>query len=54
MVYGEVVKLPLQVAVDKHGINYWLWLLDKEESTLAHTMYMISFNLLLKDEYHSK
>ena len=54
MVYGEVGKLPLQVTVDKHVINYWLRLLAKEESTLAHKMYMISFNLFYRDEYKSK
>ena len=32
MVYGEVGKLPIQSTIDKHLINYWLRLLDKEEN----------------------
>ena len=54
MVYGEVGKLPLQVAIDKHLINYWLRILDKEESTLAYMIYRISLNLFSREEYKAK
>ena len=39
MVYGEVGKLPLQVTIDKRLMSFWLRLLNKEESSLAHIMY---------------
>ena len=54
MVYGEVGKLPLQVTVDKLLIAYWLRLLNKDECTLAHIVYMITFNLFVRGEYKSK
>ena len=44
MVYGEVGKFPLQVTIDKHVINYWLRILNKDESTLAYKIYRISLN----------
>ena len=49
MVYGEVGKLPLQVTVDKQLISYWLRLLNKDESTLAHIIYIIVLNLFVRD-----
>ena len=54
MVYGEVGKLPLQVTVDKQLISYWLRLLNKDESTLAHIIYIIVLNLFVRDEYKVK
>ena len=30
MAYGEVVKLPLQVTIDKRPMSFWLRLLNKE------------------------
>ena len=36
MVYDEVGKLPLQVTIDKRFMSFWLRLLNKEESSLAH------------------
>ena len=54
MIYGEVGKLPLQVTIDKHLINYWLRLLDKEENTLAYIIYRISLNLFCREEYKGK
>ena len=54
MVYGEVGKLPLQVTVDKDLISYWLRLLNKDESTLAHIIYIIVLNLFVFDEYKVK
>ena len=51
MIYGEVGKLPLQVSVDRHLISYWLRILDKDENTLAHIMYMIALHLFFRDEY---
>ena len=49
MVYGEVGKLPLQVTVDKQLISYWLRLLNKDEFTLAHIIYIIVLNLFVRD-----
>ena len=54
MVYGEVSKLPLQVTIDKHLISLWLRLLNKEESSLAHIVYMIAHNLFVRDVYKAK
>ena len=54
MVYGEVGKLPLQVTVDKQLISYWLRLLNKDESTLAHIIYIMVLNLFVRDEYKVK
>ena len=54
MVYGEVGKLPLQVTVDKQLISYWLRLLNKDQSTLAHIIYIILLNLFVRDEYKVK
>ena len=51
MIYGEVGKLPMQVSVDRHLISYWLRILDKDENTLVHIIYMIALNLFLRDEY---
>ncbi len=51
MVYGEVGKLPMQVIIDKQIINFWLRLLNKDEATLAHIVYIIAFTLFKKDEY---
>ena len=42
MVYGEVGKLSLQVTIDKRLMPFWLHLLNKEESSLAHIIYMIA------------
>ena len=46
MVYGEVGKLPLQVTVDKQLISNWLRLLNKDESTLAHIIYIMVLTCL--------
>ena len=54
MVYGEVGKLPLQVTIDKRLISFWLRLLNKEESYLAHIVYMIAHNLFVCDVYKAK
>ena len=54
IVYGEVGKLPLQVTVDKQLITYWLRLLNKDESTLAHIIYIIILHLFVRDEYKIK
>ena len=48
MVYGEVGKLPLQVTIDKRLMSFWLRLHNKEESSLAHIIYMIAHNLYVK------
>ena len=40
MVYGDVGKLPLHVTIDKRLMSFWLRLLNKEESSLAHIIYM--------------
>ena len=47
MVYGEVGKLPLQVTIDKRLMSFWMRLLNKEESSLAHIVYMIAHNLFV-------
>ena len=55
MVYGGVGKLPLQqVTIDKHFMSFWLRLLNKEESSLAHIVYMIANNLFVRDVYKAK
>ena len=54
MVYGEVGKVPLQVTVDKQLISYWLRLLNKDESTLAHIIYIIVLSLFVRDEFKVK
>ena len=57
MMYGDVGILPLQVTVDKQLISYWLRLLNKDESTLAHIiilLYIIVLNLFVRDEYKVK
>ena len=54
MVYGEVGRLPLQVTVDKYMVNYWLRLLNKDETTIAHIMYKTVFNLFTRDEYKAQ
>ena len=54
MVYGEVGKLPLQVTIDKRLMSFWLHLLNKEESSLAHIVYMIAHNLFVRDVYKAK
>ena len=51
MVYGEVGKLPLQVTIDKRLMSSWLRLLNKEESSLAHIVYMIAHSLFVCDVY---
>ena len=54
MVYGEVGKLPLQVTIDKRLMSFWLRLLTKDESSLAHIVYMIAHNLFVRDVYKAK
>ena len=44
-------KLPLQVNVDKLLISYWLRLLNKDEFTLAHIIYLIALSLFVREEY---
>ena len=53
MIYGEVGKLPIQVTADKYLISYWLRLLNKDENTLAHIIYMIALNVFLRNEYQT-
>ena len=45
MVYGEVGKYPLQVTINKYIVSYWLRILNKEHSTLAHIVYIIALKL---------
>ena len=54
MVYGEVGKLLLQVTIDKRLMSFWMRLLNKEESSLAHIVYMIAHNLFVRDVYKAK
>ena len=51
IVYEKVVKLPLQISVDKQLISYWLRILDKNRNTLAYTTYIIVLNLFMRNEY---
>ena len=51
MVYGEVGVLPLQVSVDKRLINYWLRILNKNDSTFSDIVYSIALKLFVKEEY---
>ena len=51
MVYGEYGKLPVQVPIDKRLVSFWRRLLNKEDSSLAHIVYMISHNLFVRDVY---
>ena len=54
MVYGEVGKLPPHVTIYKRLMSFWLRLLNKEESSLAHIVYMIAHNLFVLDVYEDK
>ena len=54
MVYGEVRKLPLQVTIDKRLMSFWLRLLNKEEYSLAHIVYIIAHDLFAHDVYKAK
>ena len=54
MVYGEVGQLPLHVTIDKRLMSFWLRLLNKEESSLVHKVYMIVHNLFVRDVYKAK
>ena len=54
MVYGEVGKPPLQVTIDKRLMSFWQRLFKKEESSLAHIVYMIAHNLFVTDVYKAK
>ena len=47
MVYGEVRKISFHVFIDKCLMSFWLCLLNKEESSLAHIM--IAYNLFVSD-----
>ena len=51
MVYGEVGKLRLQSKIDKYIIGYWLRLLAKNETTLAHIFYTMSLKLFMSGLY---
>ena len=54
MVYDEVGKLPLQVTTDKRLMSFWLLLCNKEDSSLAHIVYMIAHNVFVRDVYKAK
>ena len=54
MVYGEVGKLPLQVTVDKHMINYWIRLLNKDSTSYASIIYTITLKLFISGEYKTQ
>ena len=54
MVYGEVGRLPLQETTDKCLMSFWLCLIDKDESSLAHIVYMIAHNLFVCYVYKAK
>ena len=53
MVYGEVGILPLQVTNDTRIMSLWLRLLNKEESSLAHIVFMIAHNLFVRHVYNN-
>ena len=50
----EVGKLPLHGTIDKRLMSFWLRLLNKEESSLVHIVYMIAHNLFVHDVYKAK
>ena len=54
MVYGEVGKLPLQVTIDKHMINYWIRLLNKDITSYASIIYRITLKLFISGEYKTQ
>ena len=54
MVYGEVGKLPLQVTIDKHMINYWIRLLNKDITSYASIIYTITLKLFISGEYKTQ
>ena len=54
MVYGEVGKLPLQVTIDKHVINYWIRLLNKDITSYASIIYTITLTLFISGEYKTQ
>ena len=51
---GEDGRLPLRVTIDKRLMSFWLRLLNKEESSLAHIVYMIAHTLFVRDVYTAK
>ena len=54
MVYGEVGKLLLQVTIDKHMINYWISLLNKDSTSYASIIYTITLKLFISGEYKTQ
>ena len=54
MVYGEVGKLPLQVTVDKHMINYWIRLLNKDSTSHASIIYTITLKIFISGVYNTQ
>ena len=54
MVYGEIGKLPLQVTIDKHMINYWIRLLNKDSISYASIIYTITLQLFISGEYKTQ
>ena len=54
MVHGEVGKLPLQVTLDKHMINYWIRLLNRDSTSYASIIYTITLKLFISGEYKTQ
>ena len=53
-IYGEVGKLPRHVTVDKHMINYWIRLLNKDSTSYASIIYTITLKLFISGEYKTQ
>ena len=51
---GEVGKLPLQVPIDKHMINYGIRLLNKAITSYAAIIYTITLKLFISGEYKTQ
>ena len=49
MVYGELRVLPLQVAIDKRIIGYWVRLLSKHHSAYSYCIYRMALTLFPND-----
>ena len=54
MVYSEVGKFPLQLTIDKHMINYWIRLINKDSTSYASIIYRITLKLFISGEYKTQ
>ena len=53
MVYGETGRFPLQLAVEKKMISYWLRIINEKQHKLTNLMYRLLFKLFESNTYRS-